>query len=224
MKIDSIYTLLFISVIILWPYDDIHYVSRFIYPLMPLYFFYNLIAVQKISNHFFSNGKLFYLYFIVILCLLLPAMIEIAGKQNYLDGTALEKYSTNREWVLSKDRHFAIHNLEKQKYTLEFLREIKLHIPANECVLGIQSPLIMLHSKRISGVLPDAAATDDEFFRITDLCNFIISFNFSDIEEKYPAFYPMDRIKNKDKYVYRPKYLSDDVNKPAIAYLAEKQK
>jgi hypothetical protein len=57
----------------------------------------------------------------------------------------------------------------------------------------------MLFSKRISGVLPPAYVSDEQFSMLTKTCKYFISMPLVDTEAQYPSYYPIERL-NASQY------------------------
>ena len=88
---------------------------------------------------------------------------------------------------------------QNSKFILNTLTIISHIVPINDCIYSIQAPLVMLFSKRISGVLPPAYVSDEQFSMLTKTCKYFISMPLVDTEAQYPSYYPIERL-NASQY------------------------
>ena len=60
-------------------------------------------------------------------------------------------------------------------FIVKSIKEIQNFVPENECIYSIQAPIIMLHAKRVSSVLPRPEVSDEEFTNGSSACNYILA-------------------------------------------------
>ena len=223
-KIDVYFLILYMLVILVWPYSDTYFVSRFLFPVLPVFFLYIYLGLTILTHH-----KTYRIYGFCILLILgctvgLPMSWHIIHMATTSVGRDLDPYRRHRSWLASESHEDAVKNARQTKIILTSLQELRKYIPEDECVYSAYTGLVMLHTRRISGALPEPATTDAAFDRQTKKCRYIIALPLVDQEKTYPAFYPVKRLEHNKHYRTTP-FLSKLTNftKPAL-YLIERVK
>ena len=216
-KIDVYFLALYLCVIFVWPFTDRYFVSRFLFPVLPVLFLYSYLGLKTIIHR-----KTYRTYglgiTLVLTCMIgLPESLNIIHLATTSVGNDLDPYRRNRSWLSSASHDEAIKNAKGTKILLTSLQELQKYIPQGECVYSTYTALVMLHLHRISGALPAPDVNDADFGRQTVNCRYIIALPLVDYERKYPEFYPVDRLANNGNYRITP-YLSKMTNysKPAL--------
>jgi len=216
-KIDVYFLTLYLSVVFVWPFTDTYFVSRFLFPVLPLLAFYIYLGLAGLIRH--RTYRIFCISIILILtCMIgLPESWNIIQMATTSVGKDLDPYRRNRSWLSSASQEQAVKNAKGTKMLLTSLQEMQKFIPPDDCVYSVYTALVMLHSHRISGALPTPDVTDEEFDRHTADCRYIIALPLVDYARTYPEFYPVTRLANNRNYRITP-YLSIMTNysKPAL--------
>jgi len=218
MKVDAFFLLLYMPVMLIWPYDDVYFVSRFLYPLIPLLLFYagtgiNLTLRTAVSRRLVAS---FVLGSLLIVCFPSTGQFIRRGYDTNMDMELLP-YRRDRGWLLAARKEEGMDQIRTNAFILKSLDRIAGDIPESECIYGIQAPLIMLHTGRITGVLPPPEANDNEFNRQTRYCSYMLSLPTSDLEGSYPDYYPLQRIR-ENHYHVTPYYRDRSRNKALFVF------
>jgi hypothetical protein len=194
LKLDAIFILIYLAIIFLWPFNSIYFISRFIYPIFPIILLYSYIGTQsRLINSRYNN--------IILISLLTSLIIIMFPSTNqyiqraYADVSSdLKPYTRHREWLMTTSEKNARTFALNSKFIHTTLETISQTVPIDDCIYSIQAPLIMLFTKRISGLLPPADVNDEQFSMLTDTCKYFISMPLVDSGGHYPAYYPIERL------------------------------
>jgi hypothetical protein len=85
--------------------------------------------------------------------------------------------------------------LKNSRFIIETLRSISTRVDAQECIHAFQAPLVMLHTLRITGMLPPPETTDREFQEQTAMCRYYLAMPIADLSGQYPEYYPLQRLR-----------------------------
>ncbi len=220
---DAIYLIVYLSVLFIWPYSSDHFITRFQYPLIPIYLLciwqaINTLAVTKFRLRLMSCAIV-----ASILFLIAPADIRVFARAYANIDDDLRPYTRTREWLLSKTEIQGQQTVRNMKVTIELLQKIQKRIPAHECVYAVQAPLVMLHARRITGVLPATGTDLKLFMEQTGSCRFILGMNLVDHGGRFPRFYPLARIQGTDNYIIYPYHAEKEKTEEVNMYLIERK-
>ena len=220
-KLDAVFIILYLAIIFIWPYSEVYYVSRFLYPLVPLLFLYLYLGIHK----FYNNKK--YLYFVFVTLFTSLLVISFPSSKQFIQRayinieSSLNPYRRNRQWLMATTENEGILLLQTSKFILNTLEIIPNSIPEEECIYATQAPLVMLHTKRIAGIFPSPEISEEQFIQQTRQCKYILSMPTHDAKGQHPDYYPMQRL-DPDQYNITA-YNSDlDNNKGVTIFLFER--
>jgi len=91
-----------------------------------------------------------------------------------------------------------------------------------ECILTFQTPIVMLHTRRIAGALPSPDVSDEDFKHNTKACRFILAMFMEDSVGVYPSYYPLERIYGKKEYKVTPFFPRQQGYNEPVAFLIER--
>ena len=204
-KIDAFFLIIYISIIIVWPYSDIYYVSRFLFPVFPVFLFYLWESIAALNFPYtYARHVLFAVILTYTIFTVLPGSYHISKLAFTSLGKELDPYRRHRSWILSKTYNDAVNNALFVKNLFGSLSALKKVIPPDDCIYSIQTALVMLHTHRISGILPEPGQPDTTFDRETGDCKYMIAMGVVDKGYAYPAYYPLMRLHDKDRYRVTP--------------------
>jgi len=193
LRLDALFVLFYLPMILIWPYNEVYYVSRFLYPLLPLLMLYTVLGIQRILPA--SYKKLVLLAFFMMLVMIArPASTQFI-QRGYADlPETVKPYTRDRSWLLAPTDNEAMQGALTTRFIIQTLGIISASVPESECIYGLQSPLIMLHTRRIAGTLPPVETNQIEFFEQTMQCPFIIAMPAQDNKGAFPEYYPVLRL------------------------------
>jgi len=218
-KFDALFLLAYIAILFAWPYDSVFFVSRFIYPLFPLLAFYFINRYTLyITKYKFSLATHIFLFGLIFISIT-PSSYQFLNRAYADVETELIPFRRDRQWLMTDDVEIAKILINNSYFTIKSLNEMRSIVPVNECIYSIQAPIIMLHAKRVSSILPHPEVSDEEFTLGTSTCNYILAMPVYDATGNYPEFYPMQRLSNDD--YHEVAYFKDQKNNAEI-FLLEK--
>jgi hypothetical protein len=103
-------------------------------------------------------------------------------------------YRRSRFWLLAPTNTAAKQIATKHKNIIESLPLVSEYIPLQECIYAHQAPIVMLYTHRISGVFPSSNNFNKKPTGDDDQCRFYLAMPVTDMENKYPAYYPLQFI------------------------------
>jgi hypothetical protein len=199
VKLDAIFILIYLAIIFVWPFDSIYFISRFIYPIFPIILFYSFVGTQNILINYRFKNSIFIALVTSLLIIIFPSTNQYIQRAHANVSSELKPYTRQREWLMNTSESNASLFAQNSKFILNTLTIISHIVPINDCIYSIQAPLVMLFSKRISGVLPPAYVSDEQFSMLTKTCKYFISMPLVDTEAQYPSYYPIERL-NASQY------------------------
>ena len=134
----------------------------------------------------------------------------------------LMPYRRSRAWLLSSTNDQA---LREAVYTRELFQVLKMvadDVPDDECIFTFQTPIVMLHTRRIAGALPSPDVSDEEFKYNTKACRFLLATFMEDSVGVYPKYYPLERIYGKKEYKVTPFFPRQQGYNEPVAFLIER--
>jgi len=151
---DFYYAALYTVIVLAWPYPE--HLTRFIYPLMPLALVYIILGIHRIAP---ATGRLRrYASAAVVAALLAMVAPNIAYVVDRffepVPDYVREDYRHTRLWYRNTDLEDAIAKADQSAAVLRLLRRTKQHIGPRQCVYSAHPVSTMLHSDRISIIIP----------------------------------------------------------------------
>lgn len=218
-KFDAFFLIAYIAILFAWPYDSVFFVSRFLYPLFPLLAFYFINRYSLYITRYKCSLITHIFLLSVVLITILPSSYQFLSRAYADVESELMPFRRDRQWLMTDDVEIAKILINNSYFTIKSLKEMQNIVPVNECIYSIQAPIIMLHAKRVSSILPHPEVSDEEFTKETSTCNYILAMPVYDAAGKYPEFYPMQRLSNDD--YHEAAYFKDPKNNAEI-FLLEK--
>jgi len=216
-KFDAFFLIAYLAILFVWPYDSVYFVSRFLYPLFPLLVFYFINRYTLYITRYKCSLVTHILLFGVILISILPSSYQFLSRAYADVETELMPFRRDRQWLMTDDVEIAKILINNSYFTIKSLKEMQSIVPVNECIYSIQAPIIMLHAKRVSSILPHPEVSDEEFTKETSACNYVLAMPVYDAAGKYPEFYPVQRLSNDD--YHEAAYFKDPKNNAEIFLL-----
>ena len=101
------------------------------------------------------------------------------------------------------------------------LKKLKPYVNKNDCIFAFQTPMVMIHTQRMSRKLPLPYTSDEQFKAETSQCRYILATFLVDLNGNYPAYYPLSRIPDEPQYITTPFILRFGNKEQPIAFLVE---
>ena len=218
IKTDAIFLCVYFAIILAWPYSDLHFVSRFLYPLLPLIIFYIWLGIHSTGT---ENIKRNYAFGFCLLCLIavaFPASGRFINRAYMEIDTELKPYRRNRFWLLPESDEQAKKVILSKKQLIETLPLVEEHVAEGECIYALQTPIVMLYTKRISKVFP-FLYSETQFAHPEADCQFYLAMPLTDIEKSYPAYYPLEQVLNSDRFHITPLFAPESKQEKPIFFL-----
>lgn len=217
-RFDSLFLLFYLIVIFIWPFFDVYYVSRFLFPVLPIFIFYTWSGISTLfrNNYKYITAVILSVYIIITAA---PGTLHFSNLATTSVGDELNQYRRHRTWLYSRTYDEAVTNATYTKNLISSLRQLRNIVPINECIYSIHTALVMLQSHRISGALPEPDKPDRAFERETGTCNYIIAMKMVDQGGTYPAYYPMMRLHDRNRYKVTPIFPDGNENTRPFVYL-----
>ena len=217
-RIDAYFLLIYICAIVAWPFSSVYFISRFLYPVFPLFLFYLWEGIRTMQP---GNARIpvFAAFLGAILLIALPGSLRLGRTALTSLGQDLNPYRRHRAGILSNSRQDAIRNARFAKNLFSSLDELKKFVPPDGCIYSVQTALVMLHAHRISGALPEPDLPDSKFASKTRNCNYMIAMQIVDQNNVYPPYYPLTRLAGNNKYKITPIHPDDDKHGKPVIYL-----
>ena len=213
-RIDAFSVLIYLAIVLVWPYSEVRFVSRFLCPLYPLIFFYIIIGNQFLFSKIKLPGHI-YVVPVLVIIVSFSSDFHILKRAYASMEPELKPYSRIREWLTNVSYDVALSEVKTRKRYLEILSELQDYIPEDDCSYAIHPPLTMLYTKRLSGSYLDASSSVDELLEKLPICNFMIASYLLDHTEDYKAFYPMDLVWDKEGFEFYAFNLDETADKQA---------
>lgn len=220
-KLDAIFILFYLFVILVWPYFDVYFVSRFLFPILPIFIFYLWRGIDIV---FSQNSKKYMASVVALACIIFmaaPNTIHFSKLALTSIGNDLNPYRRQRTWLYSKTHADAVTNARHTKDILDALTRLRKMVPAGDCIYSVHSALVMLHAHRISGELPGPDAPDSVFYKEVNKCGYLVAMQIQDLNSNFPVYYPLQRLPAK-KFLNRiTPVITGDKKKQPLIYLVK---
>ena len=151
-KIDGLYVILYLCMIIIWPYPAES--IRLLLPIMPILLIQTGILVMqtslkcniKHSYAFVFAGSIFF-------AITLPDLLLSANRFNSDLDPSLSRYKHSYSWYIPS-LNTAKQSLKLNRAITESLVNYRKYVPENECVFSIKPSILGLYMQRLSSPSP----------------------------------------------------------------------
>jgi len=192
-RMDALFCLVYGAILLLWPHADIYFVSRFLYPLVPVFLLYACIGMTGLTDHREVKPAVFIIMILAVIVTTAPSVLQFTQRATANVAEELKPYRRDRTWLLSAEANNTI--LENTRFIVETLKKIPGVIQPDECLYAFQAPLVMLYTKRVTGALPAQNSSDEQFRQDTAMCRYILALPISDAGRNLPEYYPLRRLR-----------------------------
>ncbi len=205
-KADALCVPIYLTAILLWPYTGIYFVSRFLFPVLPLFLFYSWSGISNAVNKTEQQKLLLAAWLFSIMLIAFPSTTQMINRGYTNIDAALNPYRRDRAWLLAETDIQAFELVKKNKHIIETLPQLEKYVSEQECIYALQTPMVMLYGKRITYVFPSTATSTEESLSDTDLCRFYLAMPATDIDNSYPPYYPLAYATNNERFEIIPFY------------------
>jgi len=220
-RIDAITVPLYLGTVLIWPYTGTYFVSRFLFPLLPLFIFYLWVSRDYFTKSTLAKKIVIPLCLITFTILAYPSTNKFINRAFLNTEPELMPYRRSRAWLLADTDDAAIEVAIRAKNLIEVLKKLKPYVNKNDCIFAFQTPMVMIHTQRMSRKLPLPYTSDEQFKAETSQCRYILATFLVDLNGNYPAYYPLSRIPDEPQYITTPFILRFGNKEQPIAFLVE---
>jgi len=192
-RLDALFCLVYGAIVLIWPHADIYFVSRFLYPLVPVFLLYTCIGFTSLVANSAVKPAVFFSLIVAVMVMTAPSVLQFTQRATANVKEELQPYRRDRSWLLSAEANNTI--LQNTRFIVETLQKIPGTIEPDECIYAFQAPLVMLYTKRVTGALPSPSLSDEQFRQDTALCRYILALPVSDTGRNMPEYYPLRRLR-----------------------------
>jgi hypothetical protein len=208
-RLDALCLVFYGITVLLWPFSDLNFVSRFVFPVTPLMLYYVFYAIGLIRDNAWYRKAITLVVSVSIIFSIWPSTSYLFNRAYAAIPPQLAPYRHDRAWFYSKDLDSAIASAKGSRDIFHALNKVATMVPSNECIFSFHTGLVILYTHRMSGVYPLPSASDEEFAYGTRGCRWMVALPLTSINNNFPKFYPMRRIVNNPAYTIFP-ILPDD--------------
>jgi hypothetical protein len=217
-QFDALCLLFYGIIVLLWPFDDLNFVSRFVFPVTPLMLFYMFYAAGLLeSKKWYGKAATAALWGGIIISTWMPATF-VLSRAYAATPPGLTPYKHDRAWFYAKDLDAAIASAKGSRDIFHALNKVATMVPENECIFSFHTALVMLYTNRVSGVYPPPSASMAQFDYGTRGCSYMVALPLTSINNDFPEYYPLQRIAGVPGYKIIP-VMADNTgggNKPVL--------
>ncbi len=221
-KMDAFCLCFYLPTVFIWPHPGLYFMGRFLYPLLPLFLFYiclgtaNVVAQQRLARAGLAILAL------LVAAIAYPSTSQFINRAYTDTAIDLRPYRRSREWLRASSLETALRHARQNRALSLTLAELTRHVPENECLYAVQTPIVMLYSSRITAILPKPPVTPVELISATRECRFILAMNAEVPIGNVPRFYPIEHFQNNNDYTIMAFYYSPADQEP-LMYLIERK-
>ncbi len=226
---DALCLCFYLPTIFIWPHPGVHYMGRFLYPLLPLFIFYGWLGLTSIVAQRRAARFGFAMIILLVAAIAYPSTGQFINRAYADTDIELRPYRRSREWLLAPSLESALEYAEKTRAFFAVLARLPQHIPKYECVYAVPHLIVTLHSLRMTVKLPSPPITRDELIGATRVCRFILAIGIerqihhSSSVSFYPPFYPLEYFQNSNDYAIMPFYTYSMADQEPLIYLIERK-
>ena len=220
-RFDAIIVPLYLGIIYVWPFTGTFFVSRFLFPLLPVFLFYLWAGKEVFARININRNLMFTLCVIMITYIAYPSTNKFINRAFLNTDPELMPYRRSRAWLLAETDEIAIHEATKTKEVVSVFKSLKNSVDIQDCIYAFQTPVVMIYSERVTEILPPPTVSDDAFKEKTSHCRYILATHLVDLDNNYPSFYPLYRLPDNDDYQTTPYIIKIEGKEQPIAFLVE---
>jgi hypothetical protein len=158
-SMDGVYLLIYLSVIMVWPYP--HDMTRFIYPVFPLILIYSVVGLFLLLGQIKINRNMASVIGLLYLSITLPSASFIY--QRYISGKSVHGYDISHLPTLYYEPHAGLaflSSVEAMHY-MKFLPQLKKHVPPEALILTLKPELVTYITGLHANQLPSIKASSE---------------------------------------------------------------
>ena len=208
-RLDALCLVFYGITVLLWPFSDLNFVSRFVFPVTPLMLYYVFYAIGLVKENARSRKAVSLVVSVLIIFSIWPSASYLINRAYAAVPPEVAPYKHDRAWFYSKDLDSAIASANGSKEIFHALNKVATMVPENECIFSFHTALVMLYTHRISGFYPLPSVSNEEFAYGTRGCRWMVALPLTSLNNDFPKYYPMQRIVNNPAYTIFP-ILPDD--------------
>lgn len=203
-KPDALCLLVYVVTVLLWPFSDLNFVARFLFPVMPLLLFYVFTALEPPAGNPARGRAAAAAALAMLIGVAWPSTAFLVHRAYAAAPPGLAPYKHDRAWFVSIDHDAAVASARGTRDIFRALEQVAALVPETDCIFSVHTSLVMLYTHRISGVLPLPSASPRAFSRGTRGCRYMVALPLTTINNDYPEFYPLRRILGDNRYTIVP--------------------
>ena len=221
LRFEALYVLLYLCVILAWPYPN-HY-GRFILVVLPFLLYYGYDGLNTIAAIFSRKtsslkGKLVigacYVFGLAVLSL--PTSMQIVREIQFHHGTQLQHLARTPNW-----HHLSGNSRAKKILALQAMlnsmQAVSSLTPVTACVASSEPHFMHFYAKRRSYKPAPASVDETRFEQSLNACPFVFMMAVSSVPpSEFPAMYPFHRIKH-DMHVLDVSFFEGETKKGTVS-------
>ena len=208
-RVDALAMPFYLGVIFVWPYTGVYFVSRFFYPLLPLFICYIWFGIFPSRQSARAHYLLLALACISITVLAAPNSRNFISRAYTDIEEELMPYRRSRFWLEGASTETqAVALAVQNRDVIAVLQRLTEYVPEQDCIYASHTTSVMMYARRIVYQLPGTEVADDLFRQRLGKCRFILApaLAVQDAQSRYPPFYPTQRIADDGSYRVTPFY------------------
>ncbi len=186
-RVDALAMPFYLGVIFVWPYTGVYFVSRFFYPLLPLFVCYIWFGI------FASRQSARAHYLLLALACISITVLAAPNSRNFISRayTDIEEelmpYRRSRFWLEGASTETRALALAVQnRDVIAVLQRLTEYVPEQDCIYAPLIPMVMLYARRAAFPFPDDGAFGQ--------CRFILAPAQAAQEGLHPPLYPLGEV------------------------------
>jgi len=214
--IDAIYVLIYLLVILIWPFPE--EARRFMFVVTPILLLYGFQFLKFVATRLSSEliaQSLRYAYIAVVVLIIIPPLGFIVQRTIHPDASVL-RFSTH--WYKHEDFSASRLLAEDELRFIASIKRVGKTVPPGECVYEIRPISLMLLANR-AAYSPPASNDARHFNETADLCRFFHVAVFTG-SPYVQSFYPFEYLAQYREVVD----VQRGVYVPVVAMLVKKAK
>lgn len=187
-KLDALWLGAYLGMVLLWPFQEQVYLSRFLYPAMPLLLFYALCWLPRLPRPAATVAAAGLVLATGISSG--PTLVQFGHRLLLPTEPELQAFTANRWWLLEDSDAAARQDAEIRRDVVLGLQAARQWVAPDDCVYAAHPPLVALHTRRLalrySPVPPDRAPPEAGFPR----CRSLIASPMLVSDRVLPPYFP----------------------------------
>lgn len=216
-RFDAIYILFYMALMAIWPYP--YQAGRFLFVLLPILLFHMLVAGELAANLFkraIIQRVARYAPAVLAVITVFPTIAIFAHRAVIPLEPALKPYRHTNFWYLAETDANAKYKARTFARIFSTARGARDAVPETECIYSTNPAYIWLYTRRWAMVPPSASLGHAQFLQAAIACRYFFMTETSSPQLKFPALYPLPRI----RHVIRPLLLSRYMENGHLHYAA----